>query len=101
MTDLAEATADPALDRVVTLDPPPVAMGQEAPPEPTLPLEGAVGVGEGHQEEGAIGGAIGGLQNPPQPANESYPEVRYNILPVIIKVVLFVASLFKLSYENL
>ncbi|XP_071520999.1 BTB/POZ domain-containing protein KCTD20 isoform X2 [Panulirus ornatus] len=80
VTDLAEATADPALDRVVTLDPPPVAMGQEAPPEPALPLEGAVGGGEGHQEEGAIGGAVGGLQNPPQPSNESYPELAGRVL---------------------
>lgn len=71
VTDLAEATADPALDRVVTLDPPP--MGQEAPPEAPLPLEGAVGGAEGgHQEEGAVGGQ----NNPPMPpASESYPEV--------------------------
>lgn len=71
VTDLAEATADPALDRVVTLDPPP--MGQEAPPEPPLPLEGAVGGAEGgHQDEGAVGGH----HNPPMPpASESYPEV--------------------------
>lgn len=72
MTDLAEATADPALDRVVTLDPPP--MGQEAPPEPPPPLEGAVGGADGgHQEEGAVGGHN---NNPPMPpASESYPEV--------------------------
>nr|XP_027207259.1 BTB/POZ domain-containing protein 10-like isoform X1 [Penaeus vannamei] len=79
VTDLAEATADPALDRVVTLDPPPVAMGQEAPPEQLPPLEGAVGGGEGHQDEGAIGGAVGGAvvggHAPPQPANEPYPEL--------------------------
>ncbi|KAK8747743.1 hypothetical protein OTU49_016570, partial [Cherax quadricarinatus] len=56
VTDLAEATADPALDRVVTLDPPPVALGHEAPAEPVLPLEGAVGGGDNHQDEGAIGG---------------------------------------------
>ncbi|XP_042216641.1 BTB/POZ domain-containing protein 10-like isoform X4 [Homarus americanus] len=78
VTDLAEATADPALDRVVTLDPPPVAMGHEAPAEPVLHLEGAVGGGDGHQEEGAFGGAVGGPQNPPQPVNESYPEVGWN-----------------------
>nr|XP_053641296.1 BTB/POZ domain-containing protein KCTD20-like isoform X2 [Cherax quadricarinatus] len=60
VTDLAEATADPALDRVVTLDPPPVALGHEAPAEPVLPLEGAVGGGDNHQDEGAIGGGGGG-----------------------------------------
>lgn len=72
MTDLAEATADPALDRVVTLDPPP--MGQEAPPEAPLPLEGAVGGADGgHQEEGAVGGHN---NNPPMPpTSESYSEV--------------------------
>lgn len=70
VTDLAEATADPALERVVTLDPPP--MGQEVPPEPPLPLEGAVGGAEGgHPDEGAVGGH----HNPPAPpASESYPE---------------------------
>ena len=74
MTDLAEATADPALDRVVTLDPPP--MGQEVQPEPPLPLEGAVGGAEvGHQDEGAVG-AVGGHHNPTvPPASDSYPEV--------------------------
>lgn len=73
VTDLAEATADPALDRVVTLDPPP--MGQEAPPEHPLPLEGAVGGADGgHPDEGAVGGH----HNPPvPPASESYPEVSY------------------------
>ncbi|XP_066975282.1 BTB/POZ domain-containing protein KCTD20 isoform X7 [Macrobrachium rosenbergii] len=79
VTDLAEATADPALDRVVTLDPPPAAMGQEAPQDPLPPLEGAVGGGEAHPDEGAIGGAaggaVGGAQNPPQPpSSELYPE---------------------------
>ncbi|XP_050720130.1 BTB/POZ domain-containing protein 10-like isoform X6 [Eriocheir sinensis] len=71
VTDLAEATADPALDRVVTLDPPP--MGQEAPPEAPLPLEGAVGGADGgHQEEGAVGGHN---NNPPMPpTSESYSE---------------------------
>ncbi|KAK7078585.1 BTB/POZ domain-containing protein 10 [Halocaridina rubra] len=82
VTDLAEATADPALDRVVTLDPPPAAMGQDAPQEPLPPLEGAVGGGEAHPEEGAFGGgsvgAVGGgvgagAQNPPPPTQESYP----------------------------
>ncbi|KAK3863354.1 hypothetical protein Pcinc_030863 [Petrolisthes cinctipes] len=60
VTDLAEATADPALERVVTVDPPPPPMVHDPPPEPVPPLEGAVGGGpDVHQDEGAVGGAGG------------------------------------------
>ena len=61
VTDLADATADPALERVVTLDPPPVVLDPPA-------LEGAIGGVEVQPEEGAVGGA-------PPPANIQSPEV--------------------------
>lgn len=81
VTDLAEATADPALERVVTVDPPPPAMVHEPPPpEPAPQLEGAVGGGPDllHQEEGAVGGGgVGPLAVVGHPLPQHHTQEHY------------------------
>lgn len=73
MTDLSEATADPAFERerVVTRDPPPPV--NDSQPEPIPNVEGVAADIEAPAEEGAVGGV---QQNPP--CLEVYPphEVR-------------------------
>ncbi|KAL7648297.1 UNVERIFIED_CONTAM: hypothetical protein RMT77_000203 [Armadillidium vulgare] len=71
VTDLAEATADPVLERerVVTLDPPPPLTSEPQPEPMLLPnAEGAVGGVDIPAEEGAVGGSH------PSPASlEAFP----------------------------
>ena len=100
-TDLADANADPAMERVITLDPPPPPQVENREPEPPLLLnEGLAAVANAAPpaaavaaiaavaaaaaapgnpnlpEEGAVGGVppaaiLPIVQNPPQP--ERYP----------------------------